>query len=50
MNVHRTWFKILLNPILRKLGWVIVSNMEDKDGKWKCIGYGFRRYRDGKII
>jgi hypothetical protein len=29
MKSHRTWFKILFNPILRKLGYSIVSCFEN---------------------
>lgn len=45
--LHRTWFKCLLNPILRKLQfwtdrpYVIVSRIEDKE----VVGYGFQRTR-----
>lgn len=40
MNQHRVWFKIILNPILRIIGWSIVSIVE----KNKVIGYGVRKY------
>lgn len=38
---HRVWFKILLNPILRRFGHCIVTCL-DKDNK--VTGYQFRRY------
>lgn len=37
---HRTWFKVLLNPILRKIGWSIVSVVSDN----KVLGYELRKY------
>ena len=40
MNYHRTWFKILFNPILRKFGWSIVSVFNDN----KLKGYQLKRY------
>ena len=45
--IHRVWFKIIFNPILRILQfwnsrpYVIVSKMRRE----KCIGYGFRRIK-----
>lgn len=39
---HRVWFKNIFNPILRKLGWVIVSNVQD-DGT--ISGYSVRKYK-----
>jgi len=41
MKTHRKWFKILLNPLLRILGWSIVSHIDEDD---KVIGYSIRRY------
>ena len=37
---HRTWFKVILNPVLRRLGFSIVSIFQD--GVLK--GYAIRRY------
>ena len=39
---HRTWLKIFLNPILRLLGWVIVSHIEMETDKF--IRYELRKY------
>jgi hypothetical protein len=37
---HRTWLKIIVNPILRKLGWSIVSVFEnEKFIKYKILPY-----------
>ncbi len=44
---HRVWFKVLLNPILRKIQfwtewpYVIVSKVEDN----KVVGYAIERMR-----
>lgn len=38
---HRVWFKILLNPILRMLGYVIVSHL---DAHETVIGYSLQKY------
>lgn len=38
---HRVWFKILLNPILRSLGYVIVSHL---DAQETVIGYSLQKY------
>ena len=40
MKPHRTWFKIILNPILRKFGYSIVSVFSGD----KLIGYQLRKY------
>lgn len=40
MKQHRVWFKVILNPILRKFGWSIVS-VFDND---KLLGYKIRKY------
>jgi hypothetical protein len=40
MKSHRTWFKVILNPFLRKFGWSIVSIIDDN----KVIGYDIRKY------
>jgi len=37
---HRTILKIVLNPILRKIGWSIVSHVEDD----RFIKYEIRSY------
>jgi hypothetical protein len=37
---HRTKLKIILNPILRKFGWSIVSCFEGEN----FVGYKLRRY------
>lgn len=37
---HRTWFKVIFNPILRKFGWSIVSVFSGD----KLLGYQLRRY------
>lgn len=48
--VHRTWFKVVLNPILRHAQfwtdrpYVIVSKVVDRE----VVGYGFRRMRLAK--
>lgn len=39
---HRIWFKNIFNPILRKLGFVIVTKLETETEK--LIGYGIKRY------
>lgn len=44
--MHRTPIKVLFNPILRRLGWVIVSVFEDD----VFIGYQLRRWRNGKVV
>lgn len=47
---HRTWFKVVFNPVLRVLQfwtehpYVIVSNIENN----KCVGYGIRRVKLAK--
>lgn len=38
---HRVWFKNIFNPVLRRLGWVIVSYVDDG----KVIGYSVRKYK-----
>ncbi len=38
---HRTWFKLLFNPILTKFGWIIVSVFNYNDD---LLGYEFREY------
>lgn len=40
MNNHRKWFKILLNPILRKFGYSIVSCFKGNT----LIRYELRKY------
>lgn len=37
---HRVWFKIILNPILRKLGYVIVTHLDQE----KVTGYSLQTY------
>jgi hypothetical protein len=38
---HRTWFKVLFNPALRRVGLVIVSCLDNQN----CVcGYRLRRY------
>jgi hypothetical protein len=41
MIKHRTLLKIIINPILRKLGYSIVSVIDDND---KFIRYELREY------
>ena len=44
---HRTWFKVIFNPILRKFGWSIVSVFEND----KLLRYELRKYPENcKII
>lgn len=38
---HRTWLKVICNPILRKLGWSIVSVMDENNN---FIKYQIRSY------
>ena len=40
MKQHKAWFKIILNPILRILGWSIISVVENDI----VIGYEVRKY------
>ena len=40
MKPHRIWFKVLLNPILRRVGFSIVSVFRGS----KLIGYRIKRY------
>ena len=40
-GMHRTWFKLLLNPILARFGWIIVSVFDEND---KILGYEIRHY------
>ena len=42
-TVHRHPFKVALNPILRKLGWVLVSRFSDDGNKY--YGLELRRYK-----
>ena len=30
-SYHRHWLKIIINPILTKFGWIIVSCFNEKD-------------------
>ena len=46
--MHRTPLKVILNPILRRLGWVIVSIIRDEDQAF--LGYRLRRWRNGRIV
>lgn len=39
---HRVWFKNIFNPTLRRLGWVIVSYVDDTG---KVVGYSVRKYK-----
>lgn len=39
-RVHRVWFKVILNPILRNFGCSIVSVFENN----KFVGYRLREY------
>jgi hypothetical protein len=38
---HRIWFKTILNPFLRKHGWVIGTNV---DANGKVLGYVVQKY------
>lgn len=40
-QVHRTWLKRLANPILTKLGWIIVSQIDNQDNfiKYDLVEY-----------
>lgn len=40
---HRTWLKVILNPILRKFGFQIVSCFSEQDNK-------FLRYEVRKVM
>ena len=40
-GMHKAWFKVLLNPIITKFGWIIVSHFDDND---KLLGYSFYKY------
>ena len=42
MECHRTWLKVMLNPILRWFGWQIVSVIDTETDKF--IRYELRRY------
>ena len=39
---HRIWFKNIFNPFLRKMGWVIVTKVNDKN---EVSGYEVRKYK-----
>jgi len=39
---HRIWFKNIFNPILRKIGFVIVTELDSKEN---ILGYEIRRKR-----
>jgi hypothetical protein len=39
---HRPWFKVIFNPILRKLGLCIVSIFDEDN----LVGYGIRSYHE----
>lgn len=41
MYIHRTWFKVLFNPILRKIGLSIVSIIDENT---TVKGYSIRKY------
>ena len=41
-QVHRTWLKVILNPLLTKFGWIIVSVIDDESNDF--IQYEMRRY------
>jgi hypothetical protein len=45
--IHRTRLKVVLNPLLKRLGWVIVSIIDDEKG---FEGYALRRWKNGAII
>jgi lipopolysaccharide biosynthesis protein len=38
---HCIWFKKLLNPFLRRIGFVIVTNVSEGD---EVLGYSIRKY------
>jgi len=38
---HRIWFKNIFNPFLRKMGWVIVTQVEDENN---VSGYRIMKY------
>lgn len=46
-NFHSTWFKRLLNPILRKIGLHIVSLFDDND---KLVGFQLRTTQSCKVF
>ena len=47
MKSHKTWFKVIFNPILRKFGWSIVSVFEGD----KLLEYQLRKYPENcKVI
>jgi hypothetical protein len=37
---HQKWFKVILNPLLRKFGWSIVSVFKEDE----LLGYELRKY------
>ncbi len=39
---HRTWFKVLFNPVLRRMGFVIISVFDEPSNR--VLGYRLRRY------
>jgi hypothetical protein len=39
--VHRTWFKVVFNPVLRKMGWSIVSHIDEGN---QVVGYSMKPY------
>lgn len=40
MKRHRTWFKVIFNPILRRFGYSIVSCLKDD----RLVRYELRKY------
>jgi hypothetical protein len=42
---HRRWFKVIFNPILRKFGWQIVTQIDKKEN---FIGYILKKYENSK--
>jgi len=48
---HRPWWKVAINTVLRSFQdtrsgarlWLVVSVCDEREGRPRCKGYGFRR-------
>lgn len=40
---HRIWFKNIFNPLLRAMGWLIVTRVDDMGN---VDGYEVRKYKE----
>jgi hypothetical protein len=38
---HKHWIKQIINPIITKFGWILVSNFNKDD---KFVGFEFKKY------